>query len=75
VDLVDKVPVGLLHVLERDIAQDTGVVDEHVDAPKVINRRLDDGFAILDRIVVGDGLAAGGADLVDDLVCGLLLSV
>jgi hypothetical protein len=48
VDLVDKLPVRLLHVLEADITQDTGVVDEHIDAPKSINRRLDDLLAILD---------------------------
>jgi hypothetical protein len=34
VDLVDEVPVGLAHLLERDVAQDAGVVDEDVDRPK-----------------------------------------
>lgn len=70
-DFVDEVPVGLLHVLEADIAQDTGIVDEDINAAKGINGRLDNRIAILDGIVVGDGLAACGADLFDDFVGGL----
>lgn len=57
-DLVDEVPVRLLHVLEADIAQDTGVVDEHIDAPKGIDRSLDDPVAIFNRVVVGDRVTA-----------------
>lgn len=71
VDLVDEIPVLLLHVLEADIAQNAGIVDEHIDAPEIVNGRLDDGVSILDRIVVGDGLAACSADRLDDFVCGL----
>jgi hypothetical protein len=71
VHVVDEIPVRLLHVLEADVAQDAGIVDEDVDAPKRVNGRLDDGLALLDRVVVGDGLASSGADLVDDLVGGL----
>jgi hypothetical protein len=71
VDVVDEIPVRLLHVLEADIAQDAGIVDEHIDAPKGIDGRLDDGLSILHRVVVGDRFAACGADLVDDLVGGL----
>ena len=32
VDAVDEVPVLLRHLLERDVAQDAGVVDDDVDA-------------------------------------------
>lgn len=74
-DRHDQVPVLLLHVLEADIPQDTGVVDQHIDAPKVVDGRLDDVLSIVDRVVVGDGLAACGADLVDDLVCSLFPKV
>lgn len=70
-DSVDQVPVGLLHVLEADIPQDAGIVDEDINAAKGINGRLDDGFSILDGVVVGDRLAACGADVFDDFVCGL----
>jgi len=71
VDLVDELPVRLLHVLEADIAQDASVVDEHVDAPKGIDRSLDDSIAILNRVVVGDRVTACGFDLLNDLVGGL----
>ncbi len=47
VDLVDKIPVRLLHVLEADVSQDTGIVDEDIDTSKVINRGLDDILSIL----------------------------
>ena len=70
-DLVDELPVRLLHVLEADIAQNTSVVDEHVDAPKGIDRSLNNLVAILDRVVVGNRIAACGFDLFDDLVGGL----
>lgn len=68
---VDQVPVLILHVLETDITQDTSVVEEHIDATKVLNGSLDDALSVLDAVVVGDGLTAGGADLVDDHICGL----
>ena len=70
-DAVDQIPVRLFHVLEADISQDTGVVDEDINTSECVDGRLDDGLSILDRIVVGDGLAASGADLIDDLVCRL----
>lgn len=69
--LHDQIPVLVLHVLETDIPQDTGVVDEHVYPAESLDGRLDDLVAILDRVVVGDCLAAGGGDLVDDGVGSL----
>jgi hypothetical protein len=71
VNLVDEVPVRLLHVLEADIAQDARIVDEHIDATEGIDGRLDDGFTVLDRVVVGDCLAACRANDFDDFVGGL----
>ena len=70
-DAVDQIPVRLFHVLETDISQDTGVVDEDINTSECVDGRLDDGLTVLDRVVVGDGLAASGADLIDDLVCSL----
>ncbi len=58
------------HLVERDVAQDAGVVDDDVDAAARVDRGLDDLVAVLDGVVVGDGLAAGGLDLLDDLVGG-----
>ena len=71
VDPVDQIPVCLLHVLEADIAQDTRIVDEDINAAESVDSSLDDGLSVLDRIVVGDRLTASGADSVNDLVCGL----
>jgi hypothetical protein len=71
VNLVDEIPVLVRHVLEADVAQDAGVVEKNIDAAKVLDGCLDDLFAELDTVVVGDGLAARGADLVDDDIGGL----
>jgi hypothetical protein len=71
VNLDDEVPVLVLHVLEADVAQNACIVDEDIDAAKVLDRGVDDLLAELDGIVVGDGLAASLLDLVDDDVCGL----
>jgi hypothetical protein len=65
-NLVDQVPVGLLHVLEADIAQDTGIVDQHVDATKVVDGRLDNEITIL---------AACGANLLNDCIRRLFTTV
>jgi hypothetical protein len=66
VDLHDQVPILVLEVLEANVTQDTGVVDEDIDSAKCLDGSLNDGLAILDGIVVGDGLAASSLDLVDD---------
>jgi hypothetical protein len=71
VDVVDEVPVLVRHVLEADIAQDTGIVEEDVDSTEGLDGSLDDSVAVLDAVVVGNGLAASGFDLVDDDICGL----
>ena len=70
-DLVDQVPVGLLHILEADIAENTSVVNKNVDAAKGIDGCLDNGLSVLDGVVVCNRFAAGAANLLDDLVCGL----
>lgn len=71
VNAVDEIPVGILHVLEADIPQDTGVVEQNIDTAEVLDSRLNDGLAVLDAVVVGNRLAAGGADLLNNKVCGL----
>lgn len=73
--LINQIPVLVLHILKADIAQDTGVVDEHVHAAEVLNCGVDDGFAVLDAVIVGDGFAAGGADFVYHDICGLFQSI
>jgi hypothetical protein len=72
VNAVDEVPVGILHVLEADIAEDTGVVEQNIDTTEVLDGSLDDGLTVLDAVVVGNRLAAGGADLLNNDICGLV---
>lgn len=71
VNTVDQVPVLILHVLEADITEDTGIVKEDIDTAEVLNGSLDDGLTILNAVVVGSRLTASGADLLDNEVCGL----
>ena len=68
---VDQIPVGILHVLEADITEDTGVVDEDVNATKVLESCFYNGFTILHAVVVGCRLASSGFDFIDDSVGGL----
>ena len=63
VDAVDEVPVLLGDLLERRVAEDAGVVDDDVDLAEGVDRRLDDLRAVLDGVVVRDGLAARVLDL------------
>ena len=53
------------------VAQDAGVVDQHVEAAERIERGADDVLGSLEvghAVVVGNGLAAALGDDVDDLV-------
>ena len=70
-DIDDEVPVLVGHVLEGDVAEDTSVVDEDVDAAVVVDCGLDDLLALGDRVVVGDGLAACGLNGVYDDISSL----
>jgi hypothetical protein len=68
----DEIPVGILHVLEADIAENAGVVDENIDAAKVLDSGIDDLFAKLDAVVVGNSIASGLFDLFDDDISSLI---
>jgi hypothetical protein len=72
VDLHDQVPVGILHIFETDIPQDSCIVDEHIDTAKSLDCSLYYGLAVLDAVVVGNGASASSLDLVDDNICCLL---
>ena len=73
VDLDDRVPLLLGHVDEHPVAQDAGVVDQHVEVAEGLDGAVDEALAALpvgDVVAVGDGLAAHGLDLLDDLLRG-----
>lgn len=66
----NQIPVLVFHVLERNISQDTGIVEQHIDSAVVLDCRLDDLVAVLDAVVVGYCFAASGFDFVnDDIGC------
>jgi hypothetical protein len=67
----NKIPVRIRHVLEGYVSQDTGIVEEDIDAAVVLDGGLNDSVAILDAVVVGYCFAACGLDLIDDDICGL----
>ena len=60
-----------LMLIEHAVAQDAGVVDEDVEAPEGVDRRVDEVLGALpvgDVVGVGDRLAARCLDLGDDVV-------
>ena len=71
VDFVDEIPVLILHVLEADIPQDTGVVDEDIHSAEVLNGCVDNRIAVLDAVVVCYSLAASSSDFVDNHIGSL----
>jgi hypothetical protein len=67
----DQIPVGVLHVLETDITEDTSVIDEDVDTAEVLDSGVDDFVAEFNTVVVGNSLAALLLDFVDHDICSL----
>src|SRR5688572_7869833 len=66
-----RIPVHRAHAVEDAVAQNAGVVHDAVDAAEVVDGRLDDALRALrvgNAVAVGNGRAAGLADLVDHLV-------
>jgi len=71
VDLDHGVPLRLGHVGEHAVAQDAGVVDEHVEITEGLDGGVDEPLRALPRrdvVAVGGGLAAGALDLGHDLL-------
>lgn len=71
VNLVNEIPVSVRQVLEGNVAENAGIVDDNVDRAKGLDGRLDNLFAKLDRVVVCDSLAASLDDLVNDEISSL----
>ena len=65
VDVDDDVPLLFGHVEDHPVAQDAGVVDQDVQPAEVVQGLLYHPLAgghVGDRVVVGDGVAAGVLD-------------
>lgn len=71
-NLEDQVPVLVLNILEADITQDTGVVDQNVDATKCLDGSLDDLVTIFDGVIIGNCLSTVLLDLIDYYIGGLV---
>lgn len=71
-DLHNQIPVLVGDILEADVAQDTGIVDEDVYPTELIDRCTNDLIAIFgDIVIVGYGVATVLFDETHDLVCSL----
>ncbi len=69
----DAVPLVLGHVHDDAVAQDAGVVHQHVQVTERVDGLLDEATGAVpvgDVLAVDDGLAAHGADVVDGLLGG-----
>jgi hypothetical protein len=69
----DEVPVFIFHILKADISKDTCIVEQDIDPTEGFYGCLDDTLSILYTVVVGNGLASGRFDFVDNNVSGLVL--
>jgi hypothetical protein len=68
VDSHDDVPLLISHVGEGLVTEDSGVVDENVNAAVVVDCGFDDSFSIEDVGFVADCGTAHLLDFVDDVV-------
>lgn len=67
-DLDNQIPVLIRHILEADIAQDAGIVQQHIYSAKGLDGSVDNTVAILDAVIVRNSFASGSSDFVDDHV-------
>src|ERR1017187_7966656 len=63
------VPFVDRHIDEHPVTQNAGVVDQDIDRPEVVDRRLDQAtgaVVVRDVVTVGHGFPTHPADLLDD---------
>ena len=68
-DVHDRVPLFFGHVEDHAVAEVTGDVDEDIEAAELVQCGADDvfgGVVACHAVGVGDGLAAGRLDFIDD---------
>ena len=70
VHAVEEVPIIRRHLLKACVPENPGVVDDNIDRAKGVERGLDNPVAILDRVMVGNRLAAESLDLRHDGISG-----
>ena len=73
VDADDRIPLGLVHREDHPVAQDAGVVDQHVETSEGVDGASDElaGLGEVGDVgTVGDRLTAHGLDFCNDLLGG-----
>jgi hypothetical protein len=69
--LVHQIPVVFSHFGKTFIAQYTCVVNDYINAAKIIHRGLDDFIAVGNSVVIGYGFASGGNYFFDYSISGI----
>ena len=69
------VPIRVSRFFKADLSQYPSIVDQHVDAAKIVDGRLDYFLAILYAIVIGNGLSASCFDFMDNCIGRLSILV
>lgn len=62
------IPLGIFHIMEGLVSQNTRVVNYDIDPTIGVNSRLDNGLAVFSRSSVTDGFTAIPYNLVNDVV-------
>ena len=70
-DFNDQIPVVVGHILEADISQNAGIVEENIDSSELPNSGINDFFAVLHAVVVCDCFASSCLDFINDYIGGL----
>ena len=70
--LENQIPILIFHILKADISQYSRIVDQYVYPSKILDGCLNYRFAVLNAVVVGDGLSAFGFNFFNYCICGLV---
>lgn len=70
-NLVNKIPILVLHVLKANVPQNARIVNENINSTKALYGRINNPLAIGNAIVIGHGLSSILLDFVNDNVGSL----
>ena len=73
VDQHDQVPIEVAHLLERDVSQDSRIVDHNVNSAESVNCSLHNFVTKLDRVFVCDSNTTRSLNFVNHSVGGVFL--
>ena len=67
--------IRVSHFFKADLLQYPSIVDQRVDAAKIVDGRLDNSLAILHAIEIGNSLSASCFDFMDNCIGRLSILV